>query len=230
MEFKKTMVAVLILFCCFFNTPAQKESQSNKITEAQWNSLFSALASENWKEAFDLSSKYLEQVGNDDKADSVANLRYMLIYSAAGSVSIGKMSYDNLEKQLPKVVGKKIATPFHPLGIDCHPPMFNYICKTSSGDYDVSITTANRQATSILAFEYINLSKKFDFSKHKEELAAVLGTVDKIVPNPNRSNLVILRIYTKDAEIVLQKEIDLRSKVASLPSRKHLLVKPQITL
>lgn len=101
-----------------------------------------------------------------------------------------------------------IATPFHPLGVDCRPPMFNYICKTSDGEYDASITTSNRQATSILAFEYIKLAKKFDFPKHKEELAAVFGTVDKIVPNPNRSNLLILRIFTKEAEIKLQKDID----------------------
>lgn len=206
----------MLLISTIFVSGQKVEPAENTVTDTQWNSLFSALEKEQWREAFDLSSKYLEQLKNNDDAESVPNIRYMLIYSAAGAVSVGKMSYDDLEKQLPKVVGKKIATPFHPLGIDCRPPMFNAICKTTDGEYDVSITTTNRQATSILAFEYIKLAKKFDIPKHQGELAAVLGTVDKIVSNPNRSNLVILRIFTKDAEIVLQKDMDSSNKTAIL--------------
>lgn len=208
----KLMSAILILFSLFINIHAQKTEQAKELTDAQWNALFSALQEENWKEAFDLSSKYLEELKNDDAAKSIANLRYMMIYSAAGSVSVRKLSYDDLEKLLPKVSGKKIATPFHPLGINCRPPMFNYICKPIEGEYDASSTVTNRQATSILAFEYTKLAKKFDIEKHKEKLATVVGTVDKIVPNPNKSTLVILRIYIKDAEIILESDIDSKRK------------------
>jgi hypothetical protein len=214
---KTVFLALSLLLISTFIVSGQKvDLTENKVTDAQWGSLFSALEKEEWKDAFDLSSRLLDQLKNDDDANSVPNLRYMLIYSAAGAVSVGKMSYDNLEKQLRKVVGKKIATPFHPLGIDCRPPMFNSICKTKEGEYDASITTTNRLATSILAFEYIKLAKKFDIPKYQGEMAAVLGTVDRIVPNPNRSNLVILRIFTKDAEIVLQKDMDSQNKTAIL--------------
>lgn len=208
----KATLTLIFLFIFLLNAHAQEKEQAGKLTDVQLNSLFSELANENWKEAFNLSSKYLEQLKNDDGAQSIANLRYILIYSAAGSVSIGKLSYEDLEKELPKVVDKKIATPFHPLGVECRPPMFNYICKTKEGEYDASTTATNRKATSIFAFEYIKLAKKFDIDKHQEKLATVIGTVDKIVPNPNRSTLVILRIYIKDAEIVLQSDVKSNSK------------------
>jgi hypothetical protein len=85
--------------------------------------------------------------------------------------------------------------------------MFNYVCKSSGEDYDVMITTSNSTATTILAFEYIKLAKKFDFAKHDNELGAVVGTVYKIVPNPNKSRILIMRIFTKDAEIKLQSDL-----------------------
>lgn len=43
--------------------------------------------------------------------------------------------------------------------------------------------------------------------------AAVIGTVGKIAPNPNKSTLIIQRIYIKDAEIVL--ESDITSKIST---------------
>lgn len=204
----------LFIFTCPLVVSVQNVADAGKLSDNQWNTLFTALDRESWKDAFDLSSKYLDELKNDDKASSIENLRYILIYSAAGSVATRQLSYDELEKQLPKVVGKKIATPFHPLGINCRPTMFNYICKVNEGEYDVSITTTNKQATSILAFEYIKLAKKFDIPRHQEELASVIGTVDKIVTNPNRSTIVILRIFTKDAEIVLRSEVDSSRKIA----------------
>lgn len=207
----KGILITLFLVVVNASTFAQTTENTGKITDTQWDSLFTELAHENWPKAFELSSTYLEQIKNDDNIGSAANLRYMLLYSAAGAVSDGKLGYDDIEKILPKVVGKKLATPFHPLGVECRPPMFNYICKSdANSEYDVFTTAANQAATSILAFEYTKLSKKFDIATHKEEMASVIGTVDKIVPNPNKSRLVILRIYIKDGEIVLQS--DLRSK------------------
>lgn len=203
----KTFYIALILIVSFVGASAQQQASPAKLTDEQWDLLFADLQGENWKEAFDLSSEYIETLKNDDKADAIENLRYILLYSAAGSVSIDKMSYDDLEKQLPKVVGKKVALPFHPIGSDCHPPMFNYVCKSSGEDYDVMITTSNSTATTILAFEYIKLAKKFDFAKHDGELGAVVGTVYKIVPNPNKSRILIMRIFTKDAEIKLQSDL-----------------------
>lgn len=204
-----------------FSTVYSQEATANKLSDAEWDKLFSSLEKENWKEAFELSSKGIERLKNDDGADSIANLRYILIYSAAGSVSVGKMTYDELEKELPKVVGKKIATPFRPVGVDCQPPMFNFVCKLAEGEFDVSTTATNQTATSILAFEYAKLAKKFDFAKkHHGKPATLIGTVDKIEPNPNRSTIVIVRIYIKNAEIVMQAEIDAQRKsVGAIISR-----------
>ncbi len=192
-----------------FTASAQSSTGPDSLTDKQWDELFDKLANERWKEAFDLSSGYITRLKNDDSADSIGNLRYILIYSAAGAVSVGDLSYDDLEKELPKVVGKKIVTPFRPLGIECQPPMFNHICGSKEkGDSDAMTTATNRQATSILAFEYIKLADRFNFSKHKGKPAAVVGIANEIVPNPNRSNIVIVRIYIEKAEILLRSEIE----------------------
>lgn len=218
----KILFTAFVVVACVIAVSAQQQSPvPDKLTTEQWDLLFSALEGEKWKEAFDLSSKYIETLKNDDNADSIENLRYILIYSAAGSVSDGDMSYDDLEKQLPKAVGKKVALPFHPVGVECHSPMFNYVCRSDGKEHDVMITSSNSTATTIFAFEYIDLAKDFDFEKHQGEMATVIGTVDRIEPNPNRSNLLIMRIFIKDAEIKTDREIQNEDNEAS-ESEKNL--------
>lgn len=69
----------MLLISTIFVSGQKVEPAENTVTDTQWNSLFSALEKEQWREAFDLSSKYLEQLKNNDDAESVPNLRYMLI-------------------------------------------------------------------------------------------------------------------------------------------------------
>ena len=91
----------------------------------------------------------------------------MYLYSAAGGVSSGEMSFEDLEKQLKDFVGKQVALPFHPIS-DCTTkrPSFNTIC---GGDDPTRrmITESNSAATTIHAFVYIQLKEKLDAAKNE---------------------------------------------------------------
>lgn len=196
---------ILFLILSIFSAAYSQEAAAKKIPDAEFQKLLTFLSKESWKESYELSSKYLDQLKNDDDAQAIGQIRYMLLYSAAGSVAAGALSYEELEKLLPKLVGKKIAVPYRRVAADCNGrPMFNFICQNKDTEYDVVTTAANRAATSILAFEYVKLAKKFDFDKNDNEQATILGTVEKIAPNSNRSTIFIVRIYINDAEIVLR--------------------------
>lgn len=204
---KRFILTVTVLCILFGSTFAQKASPTDLISEKQWSELFSSLSDENWDRAFALSGEYIKLLKDDDNAESIANLRYMLLFSAAGRVSEKKMGYDDLEKIAKVLVGKKLAFPFHPIEASCNGRQFNSICPTDKGKNKVMTASSNRLATTIFAFEYTDLKEDFDFAAHAGEMAAIIGTVKSIEPNPNRSTLVILRIYITDGSIVFRDEI-----------------------
>lgn len=84
------------------------------------------------------------------------------------------------------------------MGVD-----FNAVCK-SDGPHDIMVASSNRAATTIHAFEYVKLKDKLDWNKADGTVAAIRGKIGSIVPNPNRSRLLIMRIYVVDAAIVLR--------------------------
>jgi hypothetical protein len=197
---------LILLFICFtvFSVPAQKTKSSDEITDKQWQDLFIALGKENWDTAFDLSTKYLKQIKDNDEAKSVGNLRYMALYSAAGKVFEGKMSYDKLEEFVKGFVGKKLIFPYRQIAVNRKG--FNFISPSSEAKNKAMVTASNQAGTTILAFEYLEFKDNFDFVKHDGEEIAIGGIAKSIVPNPNKSNLVILRIYISDGYVILREQ------------------------
>ena len=108
---------------------------------------------------------------------------------------------DELEKSIKGFAGKEIVLPGRFLKQKCQIPAdFNGACK-SDGQHDVIITSANRAATTIHSFEYIKLKEKLDWAKNEGKVGAIIGTIESIVPNPNRSRLLVMRIFVIDAYI-----------------------------
>jgi hypothetical protein len=120
------------------------------------------------------------------------------------------MSYEELEKIVNNFVGKKIVFPFRRIAIKCRGE-FNYICASDDAKNKTITAATNKKGTSIFAFEYVQLKEDFDFDKHKGETAAIGGVVKSIVPNPNKSTIVILRIYISDGYIMLAEQKEKRS-------------------
>jgi len=199
-------IILILLFCCLtaISVSAQNAKTADEITDKQWQDLFSALQTENWNTAFDLSTKYLKQLKDDDEAKSIGNLRYMALYSAAGKVFDGKMSFDRLEEFVKGFVGKKIVFPRRQISVKCKG--FNFLCPSKETKNKAMVTAMNQAGTTILAFEYLQFKENFDFAKYDGKEVAVGGVAKSIIPNPNKTNIVILRIYISDGYVILPEQ------------------------
>lgn len=207
---KQIVLSIFALIAIFASTAAQTTRQTNGLSEDQWNDLYIALEKEDWDTAESLSAEYLKRSTEGDEAKTVERLRYMYLYSAAGRVSAGKMSFDELEKRIKGFVGKDIFLPYRLVKKQCKGGVdTNTICM-GDDPARLFITATNRTATTIHDFEYIQLKEKFDFDKNDGKIAAVIGHVDSIVPNPNKSMFLVLRIYMSNAYL----------RVKDLPTEK----------
>lgn len=198
-------ILLIIALCIFSIIPvcAQTPAKPDPITETQWKELLTALDREDWDTGFDRSSDFLGRVKEEDDRKRLAGLRYMVLYTAAGKVFSGKMSYDELEKVIVGFAGKEIAFPYRRIKGNCKGD-FNYICWSKEDQNKVMITATNKKAVSIFAFEYVEFKDKFNFEKNEGKMGEITGIVNAVNPNPNRSNIVILRIYVSGAHIELK--------------------------
>jgi hypothetical protein len=201
---KRISQIILITALLSFSAAAQA-AKSVSIDDQQWNELVTALEGENWDTAAKLSSEYLKTVQSEDGPRGLDRLRFMYLYSSAGRVASGKMSFEDLEKQLKDFVGKQVMLPSLSISGSCtkvRPPLFNTIC---GGDDPtrLMITSTNKAARGIHAFVYVQLNEKFDPAKNENKLGVIIGKIDSIAPNPNKSRLLVMRIYISDAIVLL---------------------------
>jgi hypothetical protein len=195
------LLIALSILAIAISASAQASKPSGSLTEKQWGALVAALEKEDWITAEKLSGDYLAIVKtDDDEAKTQGRLRYMYLYSAAGKVSKRKMTYAALEQRVKEFVGKEIVFPYRPVSNECHGADSNTICKGQDSTRLLIIGT-NRDYTTIHDFEYVKLKEAFDFEKNDGKQAMIIGRVDSITSNPNRSLALILRIYVSDASV-----------------------------
>jgi hypothetical protein len=193
-----TSLVIILLATVYF---AQKPDNTRKEDTQTWNSMVNALDKEDWSEAFRFSTSLLEQIKTEDKDKRLARLRYIHLYAAAGKVLDRKMSYDDLETLVKPFVGKEIVFPYRPVTEDCSRGSLNFICSKSDNKKSLLVPGTNKNGTTILVFEYYKFKDDPKLSRYVGKSIAFSGKVTSIVPNPNRSNLIILRIYVDDATV-----------------------------
>ncbi|MEP6704135.1 MAG: hypothetical protein ABJB34_04965 [Acidobacteriota bacterium] len=202
---KRIFLLTILTLVLSLNGVAQKATRPLTLSDTLWQRLYKALDSEDWDVAEKLSSKYMDELSAEGTDLTLPRLRYMFLYSAAGKISAGKMSYDELEKRIKGFAGKQIFLPARYLVQNCHVPAdFNALCKSDGAPHDIMVTSANRAATTIHAFEYIRLKEKFDWAKTEGRIASITGTIESIAPNPNKSHILIMRIFVIDAVIEIK--------------------------
>lgn len=196
----------LILFatvlCAFFTVNAQKTPVSESLSEKEWEKLYSALEADDWEKSAELSQQYLARLKNDDPEKTLARLRYMLLFSSAGKVALGQMSYEELQKVADPLVGQEVQLPYGKIFRDCRGNM-GALCFTPKGNHDLTVASTNRKGTHIHAFVYTDLREKFDYDANLEKIATVRGVIKSIEYNPNQSKIWIMRVLLKDGSIVL---------------------------
>jgi hypothetical protein len=191
----------------------QQPQTSSAPTDEEFEKVLVAVSNEDWNTALDLSSKYLRQMKAED--ERLPRLRYIYLYSVAGKVSEGRMEFADLAESAKQFIGKNVVLPYRPITRECHGDL-NFICPAKDSPDKLVVAATNKKGTTILAFEYVQLKEAFDFASHEEEPASIVGIIQAIVPNPNKSRALVMRFYISDATIILK----------DVPSKKPGSVRP----
>jgi len=196
----KRIASYIILATSVATAIAQQPKATPTVSDDDFQKVLVAASTEDWDSAVALSSKFLKQMKADDKR--ITRLRYIYLYAAAGKVTDGKMDFDDFTQSAKEFVGKEIELPYRPIKLECKGGM-NFICPSNDKPDRVMIAATNKTGTSILAFEYVQLKEPFDFARHEGDKASISGKIDAIVPNPNKSRFLVMRLYVSDGVINL---------------------------
>ena len=194
----KRIVPYIILVTCCAAVFAQQPSPAPTVTDDDFQKVLVAVSNQDWDNAVALSSKFLKQMKDDDKR--LLRLRYIYLYASAGMVTDGKMEFDDFAKSTKEFVGKQVECPYRPITLQCR-GAFNFICPSNEKQDRATVAASNKTGTSILAFEYTQLKEPFDFAHHEDEAASIHGTIDAIVPNPNKSRFLVMRLFITNGTI-----------------------------
>lgn len=169
------------------------------VTHDDFNSLIPYLQTENWKSAFKESSKILKTTSNKEASDLRAIVLYINIFSAAGMVSEGQMSYKKLEKNVMKFRGQKIIMAAHRITTG-RAGILNKTYLTVNDTTNTAFTAAaNIKGVNILCFEKFLVKDKINVDKLQNRVIRCGGTLENIELNPNKSTIWILRLTVTNA-------------------------------
>lgn len=171
--------------------------QAQTISYEDFKGLIPYLKSENWRSAFQESSKLLK-TANQDTSDFKAIVLYINIFSAAGMVTNGQMTYTELESNVYQFQGQKIIMSAHPLTIkDGALNCLKFSVTDSTNEAFASAT--NSKGTNILCFEKFYFKDKQNPTNFGNSFVRCGGTLEKIELNPNKSKIWVLRLTVKNA-------------------------------
>ena len=141
------------------------------------------------------------QSSDKDSSGLRGIVTYINIWSSAGMVSTGKMTYEDFEKNEKKYIGQWIVMPGHPC-VDSLASVRNSLkFGIRDGVLIASTVAINQDGTSILCFEYFKFHDAVnpaDWIGKDVRTGGILRSVDT---NPNKSTIWICRIHVEDAFI-----------------------------
>jgi hypothetical protein len=192
------MKNTVLLICLFV---FGKTAAAQTVSYDDFRSLIPFMQKEDYKSAFKASDKILNATVNDS-----SNLRgivtYMNLLASAGMVSKEEMDYDNFEKNAKKYIGHYVVMSAHPC-IDSTKMAYNSVSlkPDETGEVKGTVTSTNQAATRILFFEYFDFEEPVDPSEYVGKTVRCGGILEDLQPNPNKSLVLIGRMYIKRAFI-----------------------------
>lgn len=176
----------------------------DKISEIEWNEIVKAVSLEDWNKTSLLVSAAMKKLKTDNEDKQLARLRYFSLYSLAGKVMQEKATFSELEKTADSFIGQDFLMPSREIVADCVKKL-NYICPVPENDKALRVTTINKEATSIISFEYVQLPQKFDVETNSGKQVFLGGNLKKIELNPNNSTVWIMRLSFENGIALLKK-------------------------
>lgn len=188
---KKIILSLLVLFS-FSIVHAQ-------ISDDQYKSLIPYIKAEDWKTAYNSSSKMLKNMG-DDNSDNVCLVRFVNIYAAAGLVKIEKMKFNKLQKIAAQFHGKNILSADF-LG-SMNPQ--NTLNKTFFSNFDgenKGFTTVSNKFGKIIFYMEFDFADKIDPRALHGKMQSCGGVIREIEVNPESKTDWILKLKVSKAFI-----------------------------
>jgi hypothetical protein len=177
--------------------PAPKKivqpTRAGEIPEADWLKMADAMYLEKWEKASALAAQNLQKLKTDNAKKQLAQLRYIYLYTLAGKVSEGKMTFAQLESVANTFVGQEFLLVSRQLLADCNTKV-NYICAARDNERVLRVTATNRTGTAIHLFEYVVLGERFDLRANSEKLAFVGGNLKKVESSLYKPDMKIMRL------------------------------------
>lgn len=168
------------------------------ITYDDFKTVIPYLQKEDFKGAFEKTNQLLSSTQNDT-SDLRGIVTYMNIFSSAGMVSLGQMSYDEFSKNANKYVGQYVVMPAHPC-IDSSKNGFNSLqFINKDGQLQGMTISANTKATTILCFEYFEYAEPVNPSDYIDKNVRCGGILKSVETNPNKSTIWISRLHISNA-------------------------------
>jgi len=136
-----TTVLALLLLVAVTNYRAEPATEDQQ----EYDRILQLISNEDWKAASDAAASYLTKTGTAE--DLQARLRYIVIYTTAGAVSMGAFDFDVLNKRLKGFIGKRVTLPDRPIVNDAQPGRMNAICISDPHATSFMIVAANKTNT-----------------------------------------------------------------------------------
>jgi hypothetical protein len=168
-------------------------ARAGEIREAEWLKMADAMYLENWEKASALAAQNLQKLKAENAKKQLAQLRYIYLYTLAGKVSEGKMTFAEFERVANTFVGQEFLLVSRQLLADCSTKV-NYICAAKDNERVLRVTATNRTGTAIHLFEYVVLGERFDLRANSEKLAFLGGNLKKVESNLYKSDTKIMRL------------------------------------
>jgi hypothetical protein len=169
------------------------------ITYDEFKEVIPFLQKENFKGAYEKTSKLLESTTNY-KSDLRGIVTYMNIFSATGMVALDQMTYKEFEKVTKKFIGQYVVMSAHPC-IDSSAKGYNSIqfITNDKGELEGMTISSNNQKTNILCFEYFDYAGPINPDEMIGKNVRCGGILSSIEANPNKSKIWVARLRINNA-------------------------------
>ncbi len=153
--------------------------------KVKYGELVQDLQKEDWVTAENLSASLLKYAeANDSLITEKKVLRYIYIYSVAGSLSEGWISKDKALAKIEYLKGKEMMMPAHPFHANCY---INCMHLSDSAKNTFSTFVNNARGTTILSFEYVTIKDGIKETREQleDKYIVLTGVLDNLFVEGN---------------------------------------------
>ena len=187
-----------LILTILFSLTIATTSFGQVITYVDFKSVIPFLQKEDFIGAFDKTNQLLTSTQNDS-SDLRGIIVYMNIFSAAGMVTLDKMTHADFLKSANKFVGQRLVMSAHPC-IDSSSQGYNSLkFVTVDGQLQGMTISANNKKINILCFEYFKYADPLNPSELIGKNVRSGGTLASVEVNPNNSKIWISRLHLDNA-------------------------------